>query len=42
MSTLPQLTPVGEVWAYNNAGFYLAGRVIEVVAGKPYEQAPPP
>jgi len=39
MSTLPQLTPVGEVWSYNNAGFYLAGRVIEVVAGKPYEQA---
>jgi CubicO group peptidase (beta-lactamase class C family) len=35
---LPQLTPVGEVWSYNNAGFYLAGRVLEVVAGKPYEQ----
>jgi CubicO group peptidase (beta-lactamase class C family) len=39
MSTLPQLTPLGDVWSYNNAGFYLAGRVIEVVAGKPYEQA---
>jgi CubicO group peptidase (beta-lactamase class C family) len=39
MSTLPQLTPVGDVWSYNNAGFYLAGRVIEVVARKPYEQA---
>jgi CubicO group peptidase (beta-lactamase class C family) len=39
MSTLPQLTPLGEVWSYNNAGFYLAGRVIEAVAGKPYEQA---
>jgi CubicO group peptidase (beta-lactamase class C family) len=39
MFALPQLTPVGEVWSYNNAGFYLAGRVIEVVADVPYEQA---
>ena len=39
LSMLPQLTPLGEVWSYNNAGFYLAGRVIEVIAGKPYEQA---
>jgi CubicO group peptidase (beta-lactamase class C family) len=37
--TLPQLTPLGEVWSYNNAGFYLAGRVLEVIAGKPYEAA---
>jgi CubicO group peptidase (beta-lactamase class C family) len=37
--TLPQLTPLGEVWSYNNAGFYLAGRVLEVIAGKPYEEA---
>jgi CubicO group peptidase (beta-lactamase class C family) len=37
--TLPQLTPLGEVWSYNNAGFYLAGRVVEVIAGKPYEEA---
>jgi CubicO group peptidase (beta-lactamase class C family) len=37
MIDLPQLTPLGEVWSYNNAGFYLAGRVIEVVTGKPYE-----
>jgi len=36
---LPQLTPLGEVWSYNNAGFYLAGRVIEMIAGKPYETA---
>jgi CubicO group peptidase (beta-lactamase class C family) len=35
---LPQLTPLGEVWSYNNAGFYVAGRVLEVVAGEPYEQ----
>jgi CubicO group peptidase (beta-lactamase class C family) len=37
MRTLPQQTPVGELWAYNNAGFALAGRVIEVLAGKPFE-----
>ena len=36
---LPQLTPLGEVWSYNNAGFYLAGRVIEVVTGSTYERA---
>lgn len=37
MAHLAQLTPLGEVFSYNNAGFYLAGRVIETVAGKPYE-----
>jgi CubicO group peptidase (beta-lactamase class C family) len=36
---VPQITPLGEVWHYNNAGFYLAGRVIEAVYGKPYETA---
>jgi CubicO group peptidase (beta-lactamase class C family) len=34
-----QLTPLGTVWAYNNTGFSLAGRVIEVVTGKSYEAA---
>lgn len=33
----PQVTPLGAVWSYNNAGFYLAGRVIEVVRGQPFE-----
>jgi len=37
MRTLPQQTPVGELWAYNNAGFALAGRVIEVVSGARFE-----
>ena len=37
MRTLPQQTPVGELWAYNNAGFALAGRVIEVVSGQRFE-----
>src|SRR5262245_5789600 len=36
---LPQVTPLGAIWSYNNAGFYLAGRVIEVAAGKSYEAA---
>lgn len=36
---LPQLTPVGSVWHYNNAGFAIAGRVIEVVSGQSLEDA---
>lgn len=36
---LKQLTPLGELWSYNNAGFYLAGRLLEVASGQPYEQA---
>jgi hypothetical protein len=36
---LEQLTPLGTVWSYNNAGFYIAGRAIEVIAGMPFEQA---
>lgn len=39
VAELPQLTPLGEGWSYNNAGFYLAGWVIEVVTGKPFETA---
>jgi CubicO group peptidase (beta-lactamase class C family) len=34
---LEQLTPLGQVWSYNNAGFYIAGRVMEVITGKPFE-----
>jgi CubicO group peptidase (beta-lactamase class C family) len=39
LDRLEQLTPLGEVWSYNNAGFYIAGRVVEVVTGKPFEAA---
>ncbi len=35
----PQLTPLGEVWSYNNAAFYVAGRVIEAVTGGTVEAA---
>lgn len=36
---LPQVTPLGGPWSYCNTGFNLAGRIIEVVTEKPYEQA---
>jgi CubicO group peptidase (beta-lactamase class C family) len=39
LGELPQQTPVGELWAYNNSGFALAGRVVEVVTGKRFEDA---
>lgn len=39
MSRLPQLTPPGSVFAYNNAALVVAGRIIEVVTGSTYEDA---
>ncbi len=39
MAELPQMMPLGEVWSYNNSGFYIAGRVIEAVTGQPFEAA---
>jgi CubicO group peptidase (beta-lactamase class C family) len=36
---LPQETPLGKLFSYNNAGFYIAGRLIEVASGLPYEYA---
>jgi CubicO group peptidase (beta-lactamase class C family) len=39
LKRLEQLTPVGELWAYNNAGFYIAGRMIEAASGLTYEDA---
>lgn len=39
MTRLPQLTPPGSVFAYNNAGLVVAGRIIEVVTGSTYEAA---
>lgn len=34
-----QWTIPGEIFAYCNTGFYLAGRIIEIVTGQPYEDA---
>jgi CubicO group peptidase (beta-lactamase class C family) len=37
MVGLPQLTPLGTVWSYNNSAFSLAGLVIEAVTGSTFE-----
>ena len=34
-----QVAPPGAAWSYNNAGFGVAGRVIEVVTGKTFREA---
>lgn len=39
MATLPQMTPIDGHWAYNNSGFYVAGRMIEVITGQTFEDA---
>ena len=39
MTDLPQLAPPGAAWSYNNAGFTLAGRVIEAVTKRPIQDA---
>ncbi|MBI5877870.1 MAG: beta-lactamase family protein [Chloroflexi bacterium] len=39
MATLPQLTPPGVFWSYNNANYWVAARVIEVVTGQLWEAA---
>ncbi len=39
IARLPQVQPLGTIWSYNNTGFNVASRIIEVVTQKPYEQA---
>ncbi|MFF0270930.1 serine hydrolase domain-containing protein [Kribbella sp. NPDC004536] len=39
LTKVPQLTPLGKVFSYNNAALGVAGRVLETVYGKPYETA---
>ncbi|AGL18677.1 penicillin-binding protein [Actinoplanes sp. N902-109] len=39
MARLPQLTPPGRVFQYNNAALSVAGRLVEVVTGTSYEEA---
>jgi CubicO group peptidase (beta-lactamase class C family) len=36
VAPLPQITPLGRVFSYNNMAVGLEGRVVEVAAGKPY------
>jgi CubicO group peptidase (beta-lactamase class C family) len=38
MQNLPQWTPLGDMWSYNNVGFSVAARIVEVVSGKTFEQ----
>jgi CubicO group peptidase (beta-lactamase class C family) len=39
IAKLPQVQPLGKIWSYNNTGFNIAARIIEIVTRKPYEQA---
>ena len=39
IAKLPQVQPLGMIWSYNNTGFNVASRIIEIVTDKPYEQA---
>ncbi len=39
MGDLPQKTPLGAFYCYNNAALVVAGRIVEVVTGQVYEDA---
>jgi CubicO group peptidase (beta-lactamase class C family) len=39
MAELPQIGPIGQHFSYNNAGFNVAGRLLEIASGKSYEAA---
>ena len=39
IAKLPQIMPLGKIWSYNNTGFNIAARLVEVLSGKLYEQA---
>lgn len=39
IAKLPQIQPLGTIWSYNNTGFNVASRIIEVATKKPYEKA---
>jgi CubicO group peptidase (beta-lactamase class C family) len=39
LSTDMQLAPPGTSWSYNNAGFGVAGRIVEVVTGQTFNDA---
>jgi CubicO group peptidase (beta-lactamase class C family) len=37
LDDVPQLFAPGSMWSYNNAGFVVLGRLVEVLRGKPYD-----
>jgi CubicO group peptidase (beta-lactamase class C family) len=39
IAKMPQVQPLGTIWSYNNTGFNVASRIIEVVTKRSYEQA---
>jgi CubicO group peptidase (beta-lactamase class C family) len=39
MADLEQVSPLGEIWSYNNAGFYVLGHLIEIITEKSYAEA---
>lgn len=39
MADVEQLAPLGTIWSYNNANFYLLGHLIETVTGESYQSA---
>lgn len=39
ITDLMQIAPPGAAWSYNNAGFSIAGRVIEIATGTPINRA---
>ena len=39
LSTDPQLFAPGAMFSYNNAGYCVLGRIVEVLCGKPFDQA---
>ncbi|MFN8534978.1 MAG: serine hydrolase domain-containing protein [Dehalococcoidia bacterium] len=39
MATLPQTVPFGRHWSFNIAAYSVAGRVLEIVTGKSFEEA---
>jgi len=39
IAKMPQVQPLGTIWSYNNTGFNVASRIVELIIRKPYEQA---
>src|SRR5919201_2255050 len=39
MADSEQVAPIGTIWSYNNAGFFVAARLVEIATHRPYESA---